>query len=128
MLLAKVYLDHGEALEWDMFHYWHKDINDESITIRRLWNFFNRLPLDSITKQDIAEIPEEARVWNTNTYMLANIVDGINMLGWYTIAANTKNKPRPPKPYPRPKTQKEAPKKKAIWPGKTIVDKGVKNG
>jgi hypothetical protein len=120
MVLAKIYLDYGEGLEWDMFHYWHMDINDESLTLRRLWNFFQRLPHDSETKQDFAGVQREAREWNVNTWMLANIADILMAIDWHTISAYSKQTPPKPKAIPRP-TMFQREKKKAVWPGKTIV-------
>lgn len=124
MALAEVYLNHGEALEWDMFHLWGLDINNETVTIRRLWNFFSRLPVDSETVNDIAGVPRETRSWNVNTWMLANILDAVTHLDWVTIASNSKRAPKPPKPFQRPPTKKVVKTKKTIWPGRTIVDKG----
>jgi hypothetical protein len=120
MLLAVVYVNHGEALEWDLFDIWGLDINDESITVRRLWNFFSRLKNDSETLRDIGEVPWEGRQWSSDTFMLANIVDSLQAVDWHLVAAHSKNTPKPPKPFPRPQTAKKTPAKKN-WPGKTIV-------
>lgn len=110
-----------------MFHLWGLDINDESVTIRRLWNFFDRLPINSETLCDIGELSREQRTWSPEMYMIANVIDCIQALDWHFVAANSKNKPKPPKPYPRPEgVQRKTTKK--LWPGKTIVDRGVKNG
>lgn len=123
MILATVVNDYTEALEWDLFHYWNMDILDERLTIRRLRNFWDRLPLESETKQDLAGIERDARLWDKNTWMLANILDGVNSTTYAIIAANSKNKPRPPKPYERPELIKKK-KTKPLYLGKTIVDKG----
>lgn len=98
------------------------------MTIRRLRNFFERLPLGSETLNDIAEVPREARAWDSNTWMLANVFDAVAHLDWVTIAQASKNTPRPPKPFPRPATKKIVRTKRAMWPGKTLVDRGVNNG
>lgn len=128
MYVAEVYVSHGEALEWDLFHYWGVDINDPRLTVRRLRNFVTRLPVDSEVLNDMANIPREARTWDKNTYMLANIFDAVAHLDWVTIASNSKHAPKPPKPFPRPELKKRVVTKKNIWPGKTIVDKGRMNG
>lgn len=120
MLLAMVYVNHGEALEWDLFHLWHKDINDEDMTVRRLWNFFSRLNNDSETLRDINGVPWEGRQWSVDTFMLATVIDALAAVDWHLVAAFSKNAPKPPKPHPRPIMQKKAPAKKN-WPGKTIV-------
>lgn len=82
--------------------------------------------MDSQTMLDIAGVPAEARLWDTNTWMLANIIDSIKELDWHTVAAYSKNKPRPPKPFYRPKVKTERAVAKKVWPGKTIIDKGGK--
>lgn len=98
------------------------------MTIRRLRNFFDRLPTNSETLNDIAEVPRESRVWDANTYMLANVFDAVAHLDWVTIAQASKHTPRPPKQFPRPVMKKIDKPKRAMWPGKTLVDRGVKNG
>lgn len=129
MYVADIYVNHGEALEWDLLKYWGMDINDPRLTIRRLRNFISRLPIDSEVVNDRDKIPREARVWNINTYMLANIFDAIAHLDWVTVSANSKRVQKPPKPFPRPDIKpKRVVTKKNIWPGKTIVDKGRMNG
>jgi hypothetical protein len=61
--------------------------------------------------------------------MLANIFDGIAHLDWVTMAANSRHgSGKPPKPFPRPEIKKIVKNKKTMWPGKTIIDKGVKRG
>ena len=47
--------------------------------------------------------------WNIQTYQLASIIDAINYTTYAVIAANSKRKPKEPKPAYRPK--KEGPKK-----------------
>lgn len=90
-------------------------------------NLYFRLPPQSHTNWEIADVPEEARLWDINTYMLANLIDAIMALDWHFISANSRRAPRPPKPFDRPKTKKVEKKKKGFWPGKTIMDKGVNN-
>lgn len=104
------------------------DINDPRMTVRRLRNFFERLPMTSETIADIQELPRETREWTPEMWMLANIFDGITHLDWVTIAANTKHAPKPPQMFPRPPIKKVVKTKKTMWPGKTIIDKGVKRG
>lgn len=127
MFLADVYVNHSEALEWDLFHYWNMDINDPRLTVRRLRNFVFRLPSTSEVMNDIREVPREAREWSPELWMLANVYDAIVHLDWVTVASNSKHAPRPPKPFPRPELKKVVKSKKAMWPGKTIVDRGAKS-
>lgn len=117
-----MYENYGEALEADFFAIYHVDINECSL--RRMRNLYFRLPNTCETKYDIAETPRESRVWDIDTYMLANVIDAIQAMDWHLIAANTKHPPKPPKPFPRPELKKKEAKPKGFWPGKTIVDKG----
>lgn len=122
MQLAYVYTEHGEALEADLLRLWNQDIN--TISLRRMRNLYFRLPAECETFYDIEEITKEARQWNVDTYMLANLFDVMNAVDYHIIASNSKNPPKPPKPIQRPKlkVEKKSPK---LWPGKTIVEKGV---
>lgn len=128
MVLANVYVNHGEALEWDLFKYLGVDINDPRMTVRRLRNFFERLPSDCETYSDIRETPKEAREWSPEVWMLANIFDAVAHLDWVTLQANSRHGTgKPPKPFPRPPLKKVIKNKKTMWPGKTIVDRGAKS-
>lgn len=87
-------------------------------------NLYERLPYNSETNYDIAETPSEARHWDINTYMIANLIDVTSALDWHFISANSKHPPKPPKPFKRPELKKKEIKPKGFWPGKTVVDKG----
>ena len=104
------------------------DINDPRLSIRRLRNFVDRLPDNSELVREVAKLGPEARDWDSNTYMLANLLDVMMALDWHTVAAHSKNKPKPPKPFPRPKPKETVRKQKPVWPGKTIVDRSKANG
>lgn len=81
-------------------------------------NLFERLPIDSEVYAEAGEITPEARRWNIHTYMLANILDGINYVAWSVQqSAAGKRQVKRPKPYKRPQLTKPKPKK---WPGRTI--------
>jgi hypothetical protein len=125
MLLAKIYVENGEALEADLLRYWGQDINE--ISLRRMRNLFFRLPHNSETYSEINETPLEARIWDVNTYMLANVIDTLEAIDYHFISSKKKNPGKPPKPFKRPGL-KAQPKKKMVWPGKTIVDRGGKDG
>lgn len=115
-----MYLNYGEALEADFLRYWHIDITD--VSLRRMRNLYERLPMDSETLSEIGEYTSEARMWNVNTYMLANIIDAVNYVAWSVQATASKHPPRKPKPIKRPDLTKTKSNKK-MWPGRTIVQK-----
>jgi hypothetical protein len=126
MFLAEIYVNHGEALEADLLHYWNQDIN--LISLRRMRNLLERLPYNSEVHLDYNEVPFEARQWSIDTHMKANLIDAVRAMDWHLIAVNTKNPPKPPKPIYRPETVKKiTPEKKpkGYWPGRTIIDKGA---
>lgn len=68
----------------------------------------------------IRQLPPESRTvaalrggdqfqgWGVDRYLLANVIDAINQNTYAFIAANSKRKPKAPKPVPRPsaKTQR----------------------
>lgn len=121
MTLAYIYVNHGEALEADFFRFYGGlDIN--TCSIRRMRNLYQRLPTGCETNYDAAETPREARMWDMNTYMLANIIDAVQAMDWHLIAANSKRPPKPPKPFKRPELKKKEVKPRGVWPGKTIVE------
>lgn len=87
-------------------------------------NLFERLPYDSETIAEIGEFTPEYRKWEVNTYMLANIIDGLNYVAWTIMASNSKkgHAPKKPKPLKRPEQSvKPAVPAKKRWPGKTKV-------
>lgn len=117
-----VYLDHGEALEADLFRVYGVDINECSV--RRMLNLYSRLSFDSETSYDMNNVPSEARTWGVDTYMLANVIDMLRVVDWRLIAVNSKRPPSPPKPIKRPKMSEVKKTSRNFWKGKTIVDNG----
>jgi hypothetical protein len=118
MQLSAVYGTYGEKLERDLFFYYGVDINECSL--RRLRVLYEGLPYDSLTNQEIGDMPDEARLWDVNTYMQANILDQLAWIQWSIAASNSKHPPRKPKPIARPKLTNKRPEKKARWVGKTV--------
>lgn len=118
-----MYCEHGEALEADFFHIYHVDIN--TCSLRRMRNLFERLTFHSEVHYEINEIPQEARLWGINTYMLADVIDWLRIVEWRLIDVNSKHSPPPPKPMKRPELSAKK-KKKNVWQGPTIVDRGTK--
>lgn len=92
--------------------------------VRRMRNLSERLPPNSQVAFELNNTPPEGRLWDVNTYMLANIYDILAALDWHFIAANSKHTPKPPKPLKRPGSEPAKKTKKNVWPGKTIIDRG----
>lgn len=85
-------------------------------------NLFERLPYDSEVIAEAGELTAEYRRWNIDTYMLANVIDGLNYVAWVVAASNSKHPPKRPKPMKRPEqTKKSAVPAKKRWPGRTMV-------
>lgn len=63
----------------------------------------------------VREVAPEAAPWlgtERIQSMLADLIDLVGILDWHIVSANSKRKPRRPKPYPRPWKRDE---------GKTVV-------
>lgn len=68
----------------------------------------NQLPLGSRTVAALRG-GEQFIGWDADRYFLATLIDAVNQVSYVTAAANSKRKPKAPKPVPRPsKVQKNA--------------------
>lgn len=95
--------DHGEAVVSDLSEYHRIDlvaaIRDHTHSPRMLLVRLLELPDTSALA---ASIRGEPRGWGTDRHLFATLVDAIQANTWVLTAANSKKKPRRPKPVPRP--------------------------
>ena len=78
---------------------------DSKLTIRKIWIAFCVLPEKNAVTEAIASLDIDEILWDTNTYVLANIFDAIQNLTYLTESVHTpRGKPRPKTPtrHPRP--------------------------
>src|SRR5690606_11980046 len=80
------------------------EILDGTYSPKLLLSYIRNLPLGSATVAALRGGDEFAG-WDPHMYMLANIVDAIQTNTYAFVAANSKRKPKPPKPIQRPKTK-----------------------
>lgn len=104
--LAGLIDEHGECILSDLKAYYGVDLLDvlipeSGLTPLRVLAYIRNLPVGSATLAAIRG-GEQFRDWDVQTYMLANIVDVINHNTYAFVAANSKKKPKPPKPVDRP--------------------------
>lgn len=71
-------------------------IDPHRATLRRVDALVRRLPPGSWQRD------QTAAAWTREAWLLADLVDAVNQVAWITAAANSKQPPQRPKPYPRP--------------------------
>lgn len=74
------------------------------LTARKALVFIRNLPLDSATSASLRG-GDEFREWDGQMYMLANLIDAVKENTHVFVSANSKRKPKAPKPMPRPETK-----------------------
>jgi hypothetical protein len=109
--LARLIDEHGEALHFDFMTYTPfllKELvtDDSPLTPREVIAAIRNFPPDSATAASMRGGPE-FRGWDNTVYMLANVVDAIRENTYVFVAANSKRKPKPPKPVDRPTAKKK---------------------
>ena len=101
--LAELIDEYGEFLVGDFEEYYHRSLTDVLIGDKspRYWiTAINALPPGS---RFVAQVRGGSDFvgWDVQTYLLANIIDGINAMDYHLRASHTK-RARPPKPFWRP--------------------------
>lgn len=96
----------GECIAADFQHYYGLDLRDvlrpgSGLSPRRALALIRRLPLESATTAALRG-GDEFRGWGMDRYLLATLIDAVRENTHAFIAANSKKKPRPPKPVDRP--------------------------
>lgn len=104
--LARLIDKCGEELLADFQHHYQLDLGDvlrpgSGLTARKALVFIRQLPHESATTAALRGGPE-FRGWGPDRYLLARLVDALNENTFAFIAANSKKKPRRPKPVELP--------------------------
>lgn len=73
-------------------------VDPHKATPRRVWSLLRRLPAGTWHKDN------GPASWSNEAYLIAGLIDSVNQNTWVTVAANSKKKPKQPKPIPRPGT------------------------
>lgn len=110
--LAHFLREHGEAIEWDMAHYWPgrslMELYRGEMSWRELRVFLRYLPQDSATAR--AMDPDNA--WTREQHLLALLGDQASFLSALTVYVNSDPKKRgqfrAPDPIERPGVQSRA--------------------
>jgi hypothetical protein len=108
--LRRLLEEHGEAVEWDIAHYWPgrsiKELYRGEMTWRELRVFLRYLPLDSATARAVRGSTPEEDAWTLDRHLLASAVDAIreNTFAQVKLHGDPKRtgRLRPPDPIPRP--------------------------
>lgn len=112
----------GGGFYYDLRHYLGIDIADVvggKIPPALALEYVRNLPPGSATYAFLAG-GEEHRGWDTQLYMMANLLDAVRENTYVLVAANSKRKPEAPKPFERPTTKTKTPEKKKLSPAQSV--------
>lgn len=108
--LLRFLTEYGEALEWDVPHYWPGrsllELYDGRMSWRELRVFLKGLPADSLTARAVRGTTPEEDQWTLDRQLAASMVDAIRENTFATVKVTGDPKKtrrlRPPDPIPRP--------------------------
>lgn len=102
--LVRLIDGHGGAIEYDLMTRAGATLDDIGVRIpwRAFAHFVGHLDASSAYVREIS--PDDAPWLGTERVqsMLADVIDLLNAIDWHLVSANSKRRPRKPKPYPRP--------------------------
>lgn len=104
--LARLIDEHGEHIVADLKHHYGVDLKDvlvpgSGLTSRLVLTYLRGLPLGSSFMASVRG-GKQFEGWDTQTYMLAHLIDAVRENTYAFICANSKRKPKAPKPVDRP--------------------------
>ena len=104
--LAELIDEYGEHLAADLMEYYGVDLRDvlrpeSRLTPLYLLTLIRGLPDDSRFNAERRGGPE-FRGWDADRYIAVANVNAVRALQYTYIAAHSKNKPKPPEPFPTP--------------------------
>lgn len=108
--LVRFLREYGEAVEWDLPHYWPGrsllELYRGEMSWRELRIFIKGLPPDSCTARAVRGSTAEDEAWTLDRQLLASAVDAIreNTFATVKLGGDPKKTGRlkPPDPIPRP--------------------------
>ncbi|MGK5496393.1 hypothetical protein [Streptomyces sp. URMC 125] len=117
MQVVHVIRHYPEEFEADLLEFFGVDLLDvwrHRLTFRRLSVLLNSLMKKPGKSTLLAEINEKA-VWTDESYLLARVSDGMEMLNYLVLSAFSSNANGidPPKPIPRPGQEEPQEEKKS---------------
>jgi hypothetical protein len=114
--------DNGGEITADLMRFYGVDIRDlftGGMSPRFCLALVENLPIESATySSHIAEGDRGSRGWDRNTYVMADLIDAINILHTTLVRVNTNNpkKVKDPDPYERPGAKERTRKAKTSNP------------
>lgn len=103
--------EHSDTLEADLFEHFGIDILDYYrgiLSLRRIWVLIKRL-CNMPGRSAVAAAVDTQSEWGTPDYLLAEIIDRLELNNWLLVEINSeKNDIPPPEPIPRPGVSVEA--------------------
>lgn len=104
--LAELIDKFGEHIVSDLRRYYGVNLSDvlveeSGLSPRLVIAYIRNLPIDSATAAALRG-GDQFRGWDTQTYLLAAVVDAVNQNTFAFVSANSKKKPKAPEPIERP--------------------------
>jgi len=126
--LAHLLTEHGEALEWDIAHYWPGrsilELYRGEMSWRELRVFLRYLPPESKTARAIDPPDPDQAWWTPERHLMATLIDAVREGTFAAIVMGGDPKKtkrlKPPKPIPRPGVGEK--------PGSGVIRFGGKHG
>lgn len=108
--LAQLLDEHGEAVEWDVAHYWPGrsllELYRGEMSWRELRVFLRYLPPESHTARAIFPRDKAEEWWTPDRQLMASLVDSVRLTNFLMVKLHGDPKKtrslKPPKPIPRP--------------------------
>lgn len=103
--LARLIDNHGEAILADLQSFYGVDLvkaMKEGMAPSQIVVLIRQLPMESRTIAGLRG-GEEFVGWGMDRYMMAQLLDSTNNTAYAVVSANSKRKPKAPKPTYRPK-------------------------
>lgn len=108
--LLRFLAEYGEAVAWDIPHYWPgrslKEFWRGELSWLELKIFLRYLPRDSATARAVRNASPDEEAWTLDRQLLASVVDAVreNTFATVKLGGDPKKTGRlkPPKPIPRP--------------------------
>lgn len=102
--------EYGEALEWDIPHYWPGrsllELYRGEMSWRELRVFLRYLPEDSATHRAVHPKTQDEQFWTADRHLYATIIDAVREGTYAQVKLHGDPKKtkrmKPPKPIPRP--------------------------
>jgi hypothetical protein len=108
--LVALLREHGEAIAWDIPHYWPgrsaRELFTGEMTLAELRMFLAELPADSATARSLCPRDAKEEFWTPDRQLMASLIDSVRLGNFFQVKLHGDPKKtkrlKPPDPIPRP--------------------------